>query len=142
MKAPVRKDRGFFYALRIMKSFLKVLEKSKKHSFQQVIPLRDQPDELSEWQALQIIEKSASAMRDRLQQVLPDEMEQSVSQVKLDIQGKPVSAKLFIKAQFYEMSKREALLKVFVYQQTHKGKAVKLARAVYHLDLQHKSQVA
>lgn len=105
-----------------------------------VIPLRDQPDELSEWQALQIIEDSAEDMRDRLQQILPENIEQHVSQVKLELQVKPISAKLFLKAQFYEMGKKDILLKVFVYQQTHKGKAVKLARAVYHLDISQQSR--
>jgi len=118
-----------------MKNYLRILENSKRHSLHKVIPLRDQPDELSEWQALQIIEDSAENMRHRLQQILPEHLEQNVCQVRLELQQKPISAKLFLKAQFYEMGKKDMLLKVFVYQQTNKGKALKLARAVYHLDI-------
>ncbi len=74
-------------------------------------------------------------MRERLDGVLPLGVEQMVSQVKLELKEKPIAANLLVKAQVYQDSRREALLKVFVYQVSAKGKAIKLARAVYHIDI-------
>ena len=75
-------------------------------------------------------------MRARLDSVINNPWKQSVSGVNVEftkISGK--GRRLMLKAQIYRISNNEMTLKVFAHEILSDGKAIKVARAVYQIQV-------
>lgn len=119
-----------------MKDYARILESANRSTLQQIVPLKPQKGELTEWSVLKQIEDMALKMRSELRHVMEPGLSETASHVKLDVFSAPQKgARLFLKAQLFGLGKKEVLLKVFAHQIAANGKAVKLARASYHLTL-------
>lgn len=117
-----------------MKNYLKILETSKKDTVHKNVALRKGEKDLSQWNAIKLTEEAADTLLERLQRVLPPELELKISNVKLNLFEKAEGeSTLMVKAQLYETEDKHILLKVFVHEQTLKGKTRKIARAIYEL---------
>lgn len=120
-----------------MKDYAHILETSRRASIQKVVPLKSDKAGLSQWNALQLIEDTAAKLRSRLDAILPKELQETVTNVNLEIFNDPEKGlQLFIKGQFYGVTKKELLLKVFVHQINSKGKSIRVAKAVYQIALE------
>lgn len=118
-----------------MKDYSRILESSKRNNLQRIINIGAE-SKLNEWNILRLIEDMSNRMRTRLDSVIDNPWKHSVSGVNLElskISGK--GRRLMLKAQFYRISNSEMTLKVFAHEILSDGKAVKVARAIYQINV-------
>ncbi|MGB0177238.1 MAG: hypothetical protein ACPF9D_08730 [Owenweeksia sp.] len=119
-----------------MKDVFKILEQSHKAQWQKMVPISAAEYPNSQWQALNLIETSAQIMLKRISSALPRGFSENIKEVKMDLLEKPGSGeKLFIKAQVYPAGKKQQTLKIFVHEIAPNGKAIKLAKAYYSVEI-------
>lgn len=119
-----------------MKDYVKILESSKKGSFQKIVTVRGNQKASLQWNALNLIEDASERMKTRLEDILDGHLTMKIPNVKLDLFEKMgEEPRLMVKAQLYASNSKEILLKVFVHELQSQGKTKKLARAIYHIEL-------
>lgn len=119
-----------------MKDYVKILESSKKGSFQKIVTVRGNQKASLQWNALNLIEDASERMKTRLEDILDGHLTMKIPSVKLDLFEKMgEEPRLMVKAQLYSSNSKEILLKVFVHELQSQGKTKKLARAIYHIEL-------
>jgi hypothetical protein len=120
-----------------MKDIFRILDNSKKANYQKTLSLSSSEYPSSEWQALNLIESSASLMLNRISSATPKGYTHKITQVKLELFKPPGDGeKLYIKSQLYPLDKKLYLLKVFAHEIDHRNKALKLAKASYHIKIE------
>lgn len=119
-----------------MKDYVKILESSKKGSFQKIVTVRGNQKASLQWNALNLIEDASERMKTRLEDILDGHLTMKIPSVKLDLFEKMgEEPRLMVKAQLYSSNSKEILLKVFVHELQSQGKTKKLAKAIYHIEL-------
>ncbi len=119
-----------------MKNYLKILETSKKDRLHKSIPLRKGDSAITQWRAINLAEDMASSLLERLESVLSADMEIKINKVNLNLFDEPgLEGTAYVRAQLYENEHRKLLLKVFVHEESSKGKSKKIARAIYEVQL-------
>lgn len=119
-----------------MKDYVKILESSKKASFQKIVTVRGNQKASLQWNALNLIEDASERMKTRLEDILDGHLTMKIPSVKLDLFEKMgEEPRLMVKAQLYSSNSKEILLKVFVHEVQGQGKTKKLAKAIYHIEL-------
>ena len=119
-----------------MKDYVKILESSKRASFQKIVTVRENEKASLQWHALNLIEEASERMKSRLEDILDNYHAMKIPRVKLDLFDKiGEEPRLMVKAQLYSSNSKEILLKVFVHELQGQGKTRKLAKAIYHIEL-------
>lgn len=119
-----------------MKNYLKILKTSKKDRLHKSVLLRKGDAAITQWKAINLAEEMAGTLLDKLGAVVSKDIEIKINKVNLHLFEQPgTEGKAYVKAQLYENEHRKLLLKVFVHEETTKGKSKKIARAIYEVQL-------
>lgn len=119
-----------------MKNLKSASAKVRNYTFNKVLDTTASGIQLSQWKTINYIEEAANYMQKRLNGNLPADAEMKIKAINMDLA--PISGKgerLLIRAQFFAVDKNLLQLKVYLHEQMKKGKATRIALAVYDINI-------
>ena len=119
-----------------MKNLKSATAKMGNYTFNKVLDTTASGIQLSQWKTINYIEEAANLMQKRLNGNLPADASMEVKSINMDLG--PISGKgerLLIRAQFFAQNKNALQLKIFLHEQMKKGKACRIALAVYDINI-------